>query len=44
MARVPRNTGGEDFAEYQNVAPGVFVFLGIENEELGAVYPNHNCL
>ncbi len=43
LAKFPHNTGGEDFAEYQNVVPGVFVFLGIENKELGTVYPNHNC-
>ncbi len=33
---------GEDFSEYQALVPGVFVFLGIRNEELGAVYPNHS--
>ncbi len=34
--------GGENFSEYQALVPGVFVFLGIANEELGAVYPNHS--
>ncbi len=34
--------GGENFSEYQDVVPGVFVFLGIRNEELGAIYPNHS--
>ncbi len=34
--------GGENFSEYQTIVPGVFVFLGIHNEELGAVYPNHS--
>lgn len=34
--------GGENFSEYQALVPGVFVFLGIQNEELGAVYPNHS--
>ncbi len=33
---------GEDFSEYQAVVPGVFVFLGVRNEELGAVWPNHS--
>lgn len=34
--------GGENFSEYQAMVPGVFVFLGVRNEELGAVYPNHS--
>lgn len=38
----PHTTGGEDFAEYQKIVPGVFVFLGVRNEEIGAIYPNHN--
>ncbi len=42
LAEIPPNTGGEDFAEYLDVVPGVFVFLGIENKALGAVYPNHS--
>ncbi len=33
---------GEDFAEYQAVVPGVFVFLGVRNEECRAVYANHS--
>ena len=34
--------GGEDFGEYEKIVPGVFVFLGIKNEELGAIYPQHS--
>jgi len=34
--------GGENFSEYQELVPGVFVFLGVRNEALGAVYPNHS--
>ncbi len=33
---------GEDFSEYLLRVPGVYVFLGIENEACGAVYPNHS--
>lgn len=42
LATYPATTGGEDFSEYQKLVPGVFVFLGIDDKELGAVYPNHN--
>ena len=42
LAEFPHTTGGEDFAEYQAVVPGVFLFLGIDNEAAGAVYPNHS--
>lgn len=42
LTTYPATTGGEDFSEYQKVVPGVFVFLGIDDKELGAVYPNHN--
>ena len=38
----PHDTGGEDFAEYLKMVPGVFVFLGIENPKEGSVYPNHS--
>lgn len=34
---------GEDFSEYLNVAPGVFVFVGTRNPEVGAAYPQHSC-
>lgn len=34
---------GEDFSEYLQHVPGVFVFLGAQNEKLGAVHPQHSC-
>ena len=34
---------GEDFAEYQKMVPGVFVFLGTRNPEIGADFPQHSC-
>ena len=34
---------GEDFSEYLNFVPGVFVFVGTRNPEVGAEYPQHSC-
>lgn len=34
--------GTEDFAWYQQTVPGVFLFLGIEDEEKGTVYSPHH--
>ena len=34
---------GEDFAEYLQKVPGVFVFVGTHNPDIGAVYPQHSC-
>lgn len=34
---------GEDFAEYLQRVPGVFVFVGTKNPEIGAVHPQHSC-
>ncbi len=34
---------GEDFAEFLTHVPGVFVFLGTNNSEIGATYPQHSC-
>ncbi|MGI6590249.1 MAG: amidohydrolase [Eggerthellaceae bacterium] len=34
---------GEDFAEYLQKVPGVFVFVGTRNQEAGAVHPQHSC-
>lgn len=34
---------GEDFSEYLNIVPGVFVFLGCRNPDLGAIHPQHSC-
>ena len=36
-------TTSEDFSEYQKLIPGVFAFIGVANEECGAVYPQHSC-
>jgi metal-dependent amidase/aminoacylase/carboxypeptidase family protein len=32
---------GEDFAHYQQAIPGMFVFLGVRNETVGAVHLLH---
>ncbi len=34
---------GEDFSEYLNIVPGVFVFLGCRNPNVGAIHPQHSC-
>lgn len=34
---------GEDFAEYQKLVPGVFVFVGTNNPAIGADHPQHSC-
>lgn len=34
---------GEDFSEYLNYVPGVFVFVGARNPEVGAEHPQHSC-
>lgn len=34
---------GEDFAEYLQLVPGVFVFVGTKNPEVGALHPQHSC-
>lgn len=34
---------GEDFAEYLKYVPGVFVFVGTNNPDVGAVHPQHSC-
>jgi len=39
----PRPTlGAEDFAFYTQKTPGLFVLLGIRNEEKGIIYPHHH--
>ena len=35
-------TGSEDFCSYLEKVPGFFAFLGCNNPEIGAVYPNHS--
>lgn len=41
---VPMNkvSGSEDFSYFMEHMPGIYVFLGCLNEELGIVYPNHS--
>ena len=34
---------GEDFSEFLNIVPGVLVFVGTNNPEIGAIYPQHSC-
>ena len=34
---------GEDFAEYLQHVPGVLVFVGTNNPEIGAIHPQHSC-
>lgn len=38
-----KSTGGEDFAEYLDLVPGAFAFLGVGNPACGAIYPQHSC-
>ncbi|CAN1321134.1 IAA-amino acid hydrolase ILR1-like 1 [Linum perenne] len=38
----PSFMGSEDFAFYLDRVPGSFMFIGVRNEKLGAVYPPHN--
>ena len=42
LVNIPKMMLGEDFSEYQKRVPGVFVFVGSGNEEMGRAYPNHN--
>ena len=32
----------ENFADFLKVYPGVFAFVGVRNEKIGAVYPHHH--
>ncbi|MBQ9069054.1 MAG: amidohydrolase [Eggerthellaceae bacterium] len=43
LATYEGTMAGEDFAEYQKIVPGVFVFVGTNNPEVGAVHPQHSC-
>jgi amidohydrolase len=38
-----KTPGGENFSEYMRLAPGCFAFVGVRNEALGAVHPQHSC-
>ena len=42
LLEAPQMMGGEDFAYYQEKIPGAMVLLGVRNEELGAVWPQHH--
>ena len=37
-----KTSGGEDFAYFMEKVPGAMAFLGIRNESIGAVWPNHS--
>lgn len=39
---IEKITGGEDFAEYMNIVPGVLCFVGCRNKDKGACYPQHH--
>lgn len=41
VVEADRVMGGEDFAHYAQKVPGLYLFLGIRNEKLGAVHPVH---
>nr|WP_286975340.1 M20/M25/M40 family metallo-hydrolase [Acetomicrobium sp. UBA5826] len=42
MEEAEMTMGGEDFAFYSQKIPGVFVQLGIRNEEKSIIYPHHH--
>jgi amidohydrolase len=44
LTLMEKTMGGEDFANYQRIVPGVFAFLGVRNVETGALYPQHSPL
>lgn len=43
LAHYEGTLSGEDFSEYLHLVPGVFVFIGARNPEVGAQYPQHSC-
>ena len=43
LATYEGTLAGEDFAEYLQHVPGVFVFVGTRNPEIGAEHPQHSC-
>lgn len=43
LAHYEGTLSGEDFSEYLRLVPGVFVFVGARNPEIGAKYPQHSC-
>lgn len=43
VVSMTKTPGGEDFSFYlQDGKPGVFGFVGVRNDEIGACYPHHN--
>ena len=43
LASYEGTLSGEDFSEYLRLVPGVFVFIGARNPDVGAEYPQHSC-
>ena len=43
LALMEKTGGGDDFADLQNIVPGVYGFVGISNPEVGAIYSQHSC-
>ena len=43
LAHYRGTLSGEDFSEYLQRRPGVFVFVGCRNPEMGATYAQHSC-
>lgn len=43
LAEYEGTLAGEDFSEYLRYVPGVYVFVGTRNPEVGATYPQHSC-
>ncbi|MFT5872173.1 MAG: amidohydrolase [Clostridium sp.] len=39
---IEKVTGGEDFAEYLDMVPGIIALVGVGNEAKGACYPQHH--
>ena len=42
ITSIPPSMGGEDFSFYQQKIKGVFLFLGIKNNEKGIINPHHH--
>lgn len=43
LLHLEKTPGGENFSEYLHLVPGAFAFLGVGNEAIGAVHPQHSC-
>lgn len=41
LVEIPPVMGGEDFAHYAQIVPGLYIYLGVRNEAVGAIYPVH---